>query len=154
MNTYIKNFLFFILISLQFNIVISSAGNPITTTTTPTKPETSINIPDININEVDIDGRIFNDEENRCWQTQPYKDIKEDCIEGNVMSEGICCYMKIKYKYKSIYRCYPVNIEKVNIKRVVSELKNKFKESKKVSIDCNSYFIKLTFISLLLICLV
>ena len=151
MNSYIKNFLFFILISLQFNIVISSAGNPVTTTPTDT---TQIIKPDINTNDVDIDGRIFNDEENRCWQTQPYKDIKEDCIEGNVMSEGICCYMKIKYKYKSIYRCYPVNIEKVNIKRVVSELKDKFKESKKVSIDCNSYFIKLTFISLLLICLV
>ena len=84
----------------------------------------------------------------RCLQTEPTKDIVEDCYDEKLSQGRICCYMEIKYKYNSYYGCIPLDP-----KEVKEEIKKKKKEydAKSLKINCNSFFISFKLLFLLLI---
>ena len=77
-----------------------------------------------------------------CLETQPTKGIKDDCLEGNIIEGMKCCYMTIKYKEGTTYGCYPIEKKKSVIKEKIKELKNIYKGSKSIKIDCSSSSLK------------
>ena len=93
-------------------------------------------------------------ETERCWDTEPTKDIIDDCIKGNNLpndkEKETCCYMTIKYKYSNLYGCIPILKDAKIIKERIKELKVIYSESKSIKINCNTAFIKLNLMSILL----
>ena len=90
-----------------------------------------------------------------CEGTQPTRDIPDDCIQGNSLSDGrVCCYMTIKFKEGTQYSCIPLNKNKNEIKAKIKEIKEKYKDIyKSAKINCYSKLNKLNFISLYLLLL-
>ena len=90
-----------------------------------------------------------------CEGTQPTRDIPDDCIKGNSLSDGrVCCYMTIKFKEGTQYSCIPLNKKKDEIKAKIKEIKAKYKDIyKSAKINCFSKLNKLNFISLYLLLL-
>ena len=84
-------------------------------------------------------------DENSCLQTDP-KNIKDACY-----AEDNCCYITTRYKYSYSYGCTIVEKDKNKIKERIKELKEQDENIKSINIDCNSSFIKKSFILLLLI---
>ena len=93
-------------------------------------------------------------EEDKCSQTEPTKDIKDDCIKGNKPENKVCCYMTIKYKYNTFYACYPVEKDKKKIEDKIKEIKKDYTDCKSISIDCKSSITKYNLIFLLLLILI
>ena len=91
------------------------------------------------------------DDYDRCLQTEPTKDIIEECTESNKLKDKVCCYMTVKYEYNSFYTCYPVEKDKKIIERKINEIKGDYDGCKSIRIDCKSSFIKYNLIILLLI---
>ena len=90
-------------------------------------------------------------EEKLCKGIQPTKGIKEECT-NHIVTDKTCCYMTVKFKYNNYYACYPTKKEDLNaIKNAIKELKNEFKDSKSISIKCNSTSINISFILLSLL---
>ena len=90
----------------------------------------------------------------RCYDTEPEKDIIEDCILGNKLEDvtgETCCYMTVKYKYNTLYACFPVYKDVKEIKKRIEVLKEIYVGNKSIKINCFTSFIKLTIISILLI---
>ena len=87
-----------------------------------------------------------------CNETQPLKGIKEECYNGNELSNSneVCCYMTIKYDTNDHYACIAVTKDKSSIKSKIDEIKKAYEGSKSISIDCNSSLIRITLISFLL----
>ena len=86
-----------------------------------------------------------------CKQTQPTKDIIEDCTEGVKINEDVkCCYVTTKYKKNKYYSCEPVEFKKKEaIKKKINELKEECGECKSVKINCDSNYLKIALISLI-----
>ena len=84
----------------------------------------------------------------RCLQTEPTKDIVEDCYDEKLSSGRICCYMEIKFKYNSYYGCIPLDPKEV--KKEIKNKKNEY-DVKSLKINCNSFFISFKLLFLLLI---
>ena len=93
-------------------------------------------------------------EEDKCYQTEPTKDIRDDCIKGNKPENKVCCYMTIKYKYNTFYACYPVEKDKKKIEEEIKEIKKDYTDCKSISIDCKSSITKYNLIFLLLLILI
>ena len=86
-----------------------------------------------------------------CKQTQPTKDIIEDCTEGVKINEDVkCCYVTTKYKKNKYYSCELVEFKKKEaIKKKINELKEECDECKSVKINCDSHYLKIALISLI-----
>ena len=89
-------------------------------------------------------------ETDRCWQTEPTKDIIEDCTMGSKLEIETCCYMTVKYKYNSMYGCIPIMKDEKIIKERIKLLKKIYIGNKSIQIDCFAYFVKSSLLSLLL----
>lgn len=112
-----------------------------------------------------IDTTDFSDKENknypwkytdqdRCIQTEPTKDIIEECTLGNILNDGFtCCYLEIKFKYNYYYACIPVQKNLKKIKKKINEIKGDYYGYKSININCNTAYIKST-LSFLLFLLV
>ena len=86
-----------------------------------------------------------------CGETQPLKGIKEECYQGeNNSSEETCCYMTVKYETSQHIECISVKKDLGSIKSKIDEIKKTHEGSKSISIDCNSFLIRITLISFLL----
>ena len=88
-----------------------------------------------------------------CLQTQPTKDIEDDCIEGNKLTTGkTCCYMTIEFKEGTQYSCIPLNKDINEIENKIKEIEEKYKDNyKKAKIICSFKFIQINIISLYLL---
>lgn len=94
-----------------------------------------------------------NDDELKCNQTQPTKNIVDDCIENNLNSQKKCCYMEIKFKESTQYLCIPIDKNKETIKKEIKSLKENNDEYKSIIIDCSFKIIKFNVISIYLLLL-
>ncbi len=93
--------------------------------------------------------KSYNDEL-KCNQTHPTKNIIDDCTE-NEIDEKICCYMKIEFKESIQYSCFPVPKEnnKAKLKDLndtISILKQGNNEYKSININFSFKLIKFNFI--------
>ena len=93
----------------------------------------------------------------KCNQTHPTKNIIEDCTE-NKIDEKICCYMKIEFKESTQYSCIPVTKEgekakSEDLKEKIRILKQGNNEYKSINIDCSFKLIKFNFILIYLLLL-
>ena len=101
--------------------------------------------------------KSYNDEL-KCNQTHPTKNIIEDCTE-NKIDEKICCYMKIEFKENTQYSCIPVpkdnnnNAILENLNHEIIILKQENNEYKSINIDCSFKLIKFNFILIYLLLL-
>ena len=182
MKFYEINLIQIIYFFLLIKIINNAGGNPSTIPITSTIPstESEIDITDltttISTKESETDKITNSDlipiiepinplsslsegnndinESERCWDTEPTKDIIDDCIKGNNLpndkEKETCCYMTIKYKYSNLYGCIPILKDAKIIKERIKELKVIYSESKSIKINCNKTFIKLNLMSILL----
>ena len=92
--------------------------------------------------KIDINYPIYNDHD-RCIQTEPTKDIIEECTIGNILNDGYtCCYMEVEFKYSYYYGCIPVQKNLKKIKQKIKEIKGDYYGYKSIDINCNSPYIK------------
>ena len=88
----------------------------------------------------------------KCLNQAPEEGIEETCtnvtIKGAEDASG--CYKKVSYDKNKKYSCYPVKKDKDEIKELIEELKKEYIGSKKISIDCSSQNIVLSFFVLFL----
>lgn len=83
----------------------------------------------------------------KCINQSPDEGIEKTCTDLTKDDDSYkCCYMKISYDKNKKYSCYPVmKKNKDEIKKLIEELKNEYTGSKKISIDCSSQNIVLSF---------
>lgn len=92
--------------------------------------------------KIDINYPIYNDHD-RCIQTEPTKDIIEECTIGNILNDGYtCCYLEVKFKYSYYYGCIPVQKNLKKIKQKIKEISGDYYGYKSIDINCNSPYIK------------
>ena len=92
--------------------------------------------------KIDINYPIYDDHD-RCIQTEPTKDIIEECTIGNILNDGYtCCYMEVEFKYSYYYGCIPVQKNLKKIKQKIKEIKGDYYGYKSIDINCNSPYIK------------
>ena len=88
----------------------------------------------------------------KCLNQAPEEGIEETCTKVTIKEseDASCCYMKVSYDKNKKYSCYPVKKDKDEIKELIEELKKEYIGSKKISIDCSSQNIVLSFFVLFL----
>ena len=92
--------------------------------------------------KIEINYPIYNDHD-RCIQTEPTKDIIEECTIGNILNDGYtCCYLEVKFKYSYYYGCIPVQKNLKKIKQKIKEIRGDYYGYKSIDINCNSPYIK------------
>lgn len=86
----------------------------------------------------------------KCINLAPDEGIEETCTNftKNISDSTNCCYMKVSYDKNKKYSCYPVKKDKDEIKALIDKLKIEYIGSKKISIDCYSQNMALSFFAL------
>lgn len=84
----------------------------------------------------------------KCINLAPDEGIEETCTNSTKSGSISCCYMKVSYDKNKKYSCYPVKKDKDEIKALIDTLKKEYIGSKKISIDCYSQNISLSFFAL------
>ena len=128
MKTYIKYIFQFIILVLLFHTLKASAN--------PDDKSGEFG------NSSDNGGSREYDDYDKCLQTEPTKDIIEECTEGNKLKDKVCCYMTVKYEYNNFYTCYPIEKDKKKIEEAINEIKGEYGECKTIKINCKSSFTK------------
>lgn len=86
----------------------------------------------------------------KCLNQAPDEGIEVTCTKVPISDseDASCCYMKVSYDKNKKYSCYPVKNDKDEIKALIEELKKEYIGSKKISIDCSTQNIALSFFGL------